>query len=142
MVDNVCVYIADPSLFGSRHLDKFSEIKSYRSLSMGKQATGLILELESTTLELNLLPSDKIKEHLEGLRGFAINYALKQEDVTHILSRIYEIQMVIGCIIKPGFDDKGQVLDFIKRFSSSLNSLLFYNNSLLDYDGKCLSMLK
>jgi hypothetical protein len=49
------------------------------------------------------------------------------------------VRFVLGCEIEPGWDDKGDVSQFVAEFSGRLNGLLFVNNSVIDYDGEVLA---
>lgn len=59
----------------------------------------------------------------------------------YVLSRIHCIQIAIGCVINPGFDDKGNVLNFLSKLNKAYNALLFYDNKLFDYDMEILAQL-
>jgi hypothetical protein len=133
------VYIADPSLIGSRLFDKMSQIKKYKDLSKNGKATGMIVELDSATITMNFMPSEEIPKHLEGLNGFVSQTCLDKDNKLYALSRIYNIRFVIGCVIDSALSK--YVETFLLDFTSRLNGLLFINNSLIDHDGTTLAKL-
>jgi len=45
MQDYACLYLADPSLLGSKLFDSFDGIRSYEGLSDGGVATGVRLDI-------------------------------------------------------------------------------------------------
>ncbi|KIE04623.1 hypothetical protein NF27_HE00120 [Candidatus Jidaibacter acanthamoeba] len=88
------------------------------------------------------MPSSEIESHLEGLSGFISENHSKEIDLYYPLSRVYNVRLVIGCVINPGFDKEGEVLEFIKSFSNELKCMTFYNNALWDYDWQCLAAIR
>ena len=56
MNSNATIYIADPSLIGSKLFDQFSEIKKVTPLSEGKSATGLAMDLDYASIQMNFIP--------------------------------------------------------------------------------------
>lgn len=136
------LYVMDPSLIGSKVLDSFSQIVSYTSISKGKDATGMIIKLEHTEINMNFMEFTELEKHLEGFKGFAYKYVSEEIDLIYVLSRIHNVRIVIGCVVNPGFDEQGKVLKFLQDLNKAYNSLLFYDNKVFDYDMQMLVELR
>ena len=140
MSDNAAVYISDPSLLGAKFLKEFKEIKTYRGVQKGEQATGLKVDLGISQILMNFMPAEQIQTHLNGLEGFIRKVGCANNDkLLYTLSRVRYVRFVIGCVINPGFDKDGKTLQFLGNFACGLNGLLFVQNSVLDYDGEALA---
>jgi hypothetical protein len=135
------LYVMDPSLIGSKVLHKLPQILSYSSKSSNDRAIGMVIKLDVAEIDMNFMEPKNLEEHLEGFKGFAYNHVSQGIDVIYVLSRIHYIQMAMGCVINPGFDDKGNVLDFLFKLNKAYNALLFYDNKLFDYDMEILAQL-
>lgn len=136
------LYVMDPSVVGSKVLNTIPQILSYTSKSEGEKATGMVIKLVDAEIDMNFMESAELEEHLEGLNGFASTYVKEGVDLPYVLSRIYYVQLVIGCVVKPGFDGEGRVLEFFKELNKAYKSLLFYDNKVFDYDMQVLVQLK
>lgn len=135
------LYVMDPSLIGSKILDKLPQILSHSPKISNHRAIGMAIKLDAAEIDMNFMEPKTLEEHLEGFKGFAYKNVSKGMDVSYVLSRIHYIQMAIGCVINPSFDDKGNVLDFLFKLSKAYNALLFYDNKLFDYDMEILAQL-
>ncbi len=135
------LYVMDPSLIGSKVLDQLPQILSYSSKSSDDSAIGMVVKLDAATIEMNFMETEKLEEHLEGLKGFACKHVSQGTDLIYMLSRIHYIQIAIGCVIKPDFDEKYNALDFLSKLNKACNSLLFCDNKLFDYDMEILAKL-
>ncbi len=136
MADNVTLYIADPSMLGSRLFDQLPEIQEYEGLSDGDSATGFWLALQQGTVTVNFMPSDKIPGHLQGLSGWVQQMLEDPDQLTHVLSRIRYVRLPLGCIIEPGFDEDNQIQQFIFNLNDRLNGIMFLSNTIFDFDGE------
>lgn len=137
----VSLYVMDSSLIGSKVLNKIPQILSYSSKSSNDNAIGMVIKLDIAEIDMNFMEPEKLTEHLEGLKGFAYTHVVKGIDLIYTLNRIHYIQIAIGCVINPGFDDKGKVLDFLLKLNKAYNALLFHDNKLFDYDMQILAEL-
>jgi hypothetical protein len=139
MTDNAAIYISDPTLLGTKFFGKFGEIKSYESLQEGDHATGLAIDLGFSKIQMNFMPSDKVLTHLNGFEGYIQTVGCKDDDtLLYTLSRLRQVQFVIGCVINPNFDKEGKTIRFLMDFAGKLNGLVFIHNSVVDYDGETL----
>jgi hypothetical protein len=136
MPDYATLYVADPSLLGSRMLNRFPSILKYEGLSSGDNATGLKLYLEFATITMNFMPAEERLEHFEGMKGWVQTVLENRDQLLYVLSRIYYAELPVGCVIEPGFDAEGKVEEFLFSFNDRLNGLLFFANTIFDYDGK------
>ena len=59
MAGNAAIYIADPSLMGSRFFDKIEGIQSYEGLSQGDSATGVRFILDAG--QVTIIPFTKLR---------------------------------------------------------------------------------
>ena len=134
--------MTDHSLIGSKTFGEFSQvIKSYKSKSDEDQATGMIIELDEAIIDCTFMTVKEIENHLNGLSGFVSSNIKNQDDLYYSLSRIYNVRVVVGCVISPGFDGEGNVLGFIKNYSNFLRAMTFHDNALYDYDWQSLASL-
>lgn len=137
------LYVMDPSLIGSKVLNTLPQILSYQSKSNDdNDVTGMLIKLDTAEIEMNFMEPSKREEHLEGFKGFAYNHVSEGIDHIYVLSRIHYTRMVIGCVIDPGFDNEGKVLNFLQELNRAYNSLLLYDNKVFDYDMQKLVELK
>jgi hypothetical protein len=141
-MDNVAFYISDPSIIGSKVLDTLPGILSYNSKSDDQNAIGMILRLNAANIDCNFMSNEELENHLKGLSVFVSGNLAEGVDLSYTLSRVSQVRLVIGCVINPGFDSAEEVLSFIKHYNRALNSMLFYNSTLFDYDMEALATLK
>jgi hypothetical protein len=138
MPGNAAIYIADPSLMGSRFFDKIEDIRSYEGLTHGHSAIGVRFTLDAGQVTMNFMPEDQVAEHLEGLAGYAQQVIHDRDQLIYALTRIRNVRLVCGCVVTPDFDDAGMIQDFLFRFIGAANGLLFFANTIFDYDGRAL----
>jgi hypothetical protein len=138
MPDNATIYIADPSLLGSKSFGQIADIRSYAGLEEGGSATGVQFTLDAGQLSMNFMPEAQRAQHLEGLSGYARSVIADKDTLVYVLSRIHHVRLVLGCVITPGFDEAGQVQEFLFRFNAHFSGLLFFYDSVFDYDGQPL----
>ena len=140
MADNAAIYIADPTMLGSRLFALFPEIRSAKDKSDGTTATGLVLEVGAFVIDINFMPTAEMPAHLQGFSGYVQHvFAGSQDDLIYTLSRIRQVRLVMGCLIEPGFDEAGEVLNFLVEFTNRLNGLLFVHDSIVNFDGEVLA---
>jgi hypothetical protein len=132
------LYVADPSVIGSKVLNTFPQILSYSAKSSDGRAAGMVIKLDVAEIDMNFMEPEKLEEHLEGFKIFAHDHVSDGIDVLYVLSRIHSVRMVIGCVIHPGFDDQGKVLDFLSQLNKAYKALLLCDNKLFDYDMQIL----
>lgn len=138
MPGNAAIYIADPSLMGSRFFDKLEGIRSYEGLSEGNSATGVRFTLDAGQVTMNFMPGHQVISHLQGFTGFAQKIIQDKDVLIYAQARIHYVRLVCGCVITPRFDDACTILDFLFRFTKGANGLLFFADTIFDYDGKPL----
>lgn len=132
------VYIADPSLLGSRLFDEMDVIQSYEGVSQNGSAVGVNFDIGAANIRMNFMPVDEIEEHLAGLTGYIHSVCKDRDQLVYTLSRVRRVCFVLGCVIEPGFDDDGIVQDFLLEFNRRLNGLLLIWDSLVDFNGQPL----
>ncbi len=137
-MDNAAIYLSDPSLLGSKVFQKLEHVRSYTGLSQSESATGLGFELESGRIAMNFMSEDQIPEHLQGFSGYAEHVISNKDQLIYTQSRIHHVRMVLGCVIEPGFDEEGKIQEFLFQFNSLVNGLLFFGDTIFDYDGEAL----
>ena len=135
--DYATIYIADPSLLGSKVLDTIPSIQSYEGTSdESGNATGLKLRLKAGELIVNFMPTDKIEEHLAGMSGYAEQEVRDKERLPYVLHRINQVRLVLGCVAPGGFGDDGEMIETLMELNGALNGLLMLGDSLFDHDGQ------
>lgn len=135
------LYLADPSIVGSKVLNNFSQIISYADKSDDDKATGIVIKLTEAEIDMNFMPYVELGEHLEGFKGFAYDNICQNVDPQYVLSRIHNVRLVIGCVVNPQFDEAGKIFQFLQSLNKAYNSLLFCNNRVFDYDMQMLVRL-
>lgn len=139
MPGNAAIYIADPSMMGSRMFEKIDGIRSYDGLSEGGSTAGVRFMLDAGQVAMNFMPEQQMLQHLQGFSGFAKHVIKDKDRLVYTLARIHHVRLVCGCVITPDFDDAGAIEDFLFRFTLAGNGLLFLANTIFDYDGQALS---
>jgi hypothetical protein len=135
--DYATIYIADPSLLGSKVFDAVPGIQSYESTSdESGNATGFKLRTKFGECIMNFMPEPMIEEHLAGMSGYAEQEVRDKERLPYVLHRISQIRFVIGCVAPSGFGDDGEMIDTLMRLSAALNGLYFMGDSLFDHDAQ------
>jgi hypothetical protein len=137
--DNATLYLADPSLVGSKVLDGLPGVRSYEGLSEGSSATGLRLQLKGAEVLMNFMPPHMVEDHLAGMAGYAEEMVPNKDRLPYVLSRIQAVKLIIGCVITPGIDEEGEVLEALMTLNSRLNGLFFLGDSLFDENGEPLA---
>jgi hypothetical protein len=142
MPGKAAIYIADPSLIGSRLFDKIETIRSYEDLNEGDAASGVRFTLDAGQVTMNfMLPEEQVREHLKGFAGFARQVVKGRDQWVYTQTRIHFVRYVLGCVITPDFDEGGTLKNFIFRFTAATNGLLFFADTIFDYDGQALGGL-
>jgi hypothetical protein len=136
MPANAAIYIADPSILGSRTLDAIGEVHSYEGLSHDQQASGMQLRLAWGTVVVNFMPSEQLPDHLAGLRSYAEQVIGDENTLVYALARISHVRMCLGCDIEHQPDSESAAQQFLFRLNSELNGLLFLYDSIFDRDGQ------
>ena len=141
MAGNAAIYIADPSLMGSRFFDKIEGIQSYEGLYQGDSATGVRFILDAGQVTMNFMPGEQVAQHLKGFAGYAEHVIKDRDQLIYAQSRIHYVRLICGCVITPDFDDDGKIQDFLFQFTGAANGLLFFADAIFDYDGQALGGL-
>src|SRR5690349_20712137 len=139
MPEYCTIYVADPSLLSSRLFNQFQQITSYEGMSHDESAAGLILTLPNALIHMNFMPPDQIQEHLRGMAGWVQKVQTDTDQLLYVLARIRGVRLPMGCVIEPGFDASGEVQQFIFGFNDRLNGLLFWHDTIFDFDGQPLA---
>ena len=140
MPDYATLYISDPGLIGSRLFKRMEEISDVESLSEKGRATGFKFKFGKTSIQCNLMPTGEIKKHLSEFENYAkTTWDGTEDDLIYFLSRLTNVAQSLGCVIEPGFDEDGEVANFLVRFNSQFNGLMFIMDSIVDLDGTTLS---
>ena len=139
MPGNAAIYIADPSLMGSRFFNKIEGILSYEGLTQGDSATGIRFTLDVGQVTMNFMPEDQLAQHLTGFNGFAQHVIKNRDQLIYLQSRIHYVRLVCGCVITPDFDEADEIQSFLLRFNRAANGLLFLPIRFLTTTVKCLA---
>jgi hypothetical protein len=139
MPGNAAIYLADPSMIGSRLFQHIDGIRSYEGLSQGSLASGVRFVLDAGQVTMNFMPEQQVPPHLQGFCGFAQHTIKDKDNLIYALARIRHVRFVCGCVITPDFDEAGTIQDFLFRFTHATNGLLFLANRIFDYDGQQLT---
>ena len=134
------IYIADPSLLGSKVFDTIPGIEAYegRSDETGK-AIGFKVRTKVGECVMNFMPVERIGEHLAGISAYAEKEVRDRERLPYVLHRIQQVRFVIGCVAPTGFGEGGEMIETLMRLSGALNGLFFMGDSLFDHDGQPLA---
>ena len=133
MLTNATIYIADPSMMGSRFFDRIPDIKSFESISEGPTATGVRFRLPWGSVTMNFMPPGDLQEHLRRFSGYAQHIIADQDTLVYTLARIRNVRMSLGCVIDHEESDLKEVLSFLFNFSGNMNGLLFFEDSIFDF---------
>jgi hypothetical protein len=140
MLKNAAIYIADPTMLGTRLFRQLPAITRYEGTSEDGTATGLVIHTDAAQIKMTFMPTADVPSHLEGFRGFARHiWSGTQDDLIYVLARISAVRMVLGCVIEPKNGDERALFDFLTSFSSRLNAILFIYDSIVDFDGEALA---
>ncbi len=138
MPSNAAIYIADPSILGSRTLDEIVDIESYEGLNQNKQASGFRLRLAWGVITVNFMPSEQLPGHLQGFASYAEKLIKNQDTLIYTLARIHHVRMCLGCVIEHAPESELTVQEFLFRLNNELNGLLFLYDTIFDKDGQAL----
>jgi hypothetical protein len=138
MPSNAAIYIADPSILGSRTFDGIEEIQSYEGLNKKGLASGVRLQLRWGSVVLNFMPPEQLKPHLDGFASYAERVIKNRDTLIYALARIHHARMCLGCIIEHASHEESPAQQFLFDFNSELNGILFLNDSIFDRDAQPL----
>jgi len=138
MPKNAAIYIADPSMLGSRLFDRVEGIESYEGTSDGSTATGVRFKFPWGSIAMKFMPPGDIAEHLEGFSGYAQHVIKDRDKLIYTLARIHNVRMSLGCVIEHDEEDTEAVHDFLFGFNAAVNGLLFLYDSIFDFAGEPL----
>jgi hypothetical protein len=135
--DYATIYIADPSLVGSKVFDTIPGIQSYEGTSDANgTATGLRLRTSAGECIMNFMPAHMIEQHLAGMSGYAEQHVRDKDQLPYVLHRISQMRFVIGCVAPTGFGDDGEMIETLMQLNGALNGLCFMGDSLFDHDAQ------
>jgi hypothetical protein len=138
--DYATIYIADPSLLGSKVFDTIPGILSYEGMSdESGNATGFKLRTKFGECLMNFMPEHMIEEHLAGMAGYAEQEVRDKERLPYVQHRISQLRFVIGCVAPAGFGDDGEMIEPLMQLNGALNGLYFMGDSLFDHDAQPLA---
>jgi hypothetical protein len=101
-------------------------------------AIGAHFTLDAGEVMMNFMPESQVQQHLASFSGFAEQAISDGDRLAYVLSRIRNVRLVCGCVISPGLDETGSIAQFLFDFNSAANGLLFFTNTIFDYDGEAL----
>ena len=138
--DYATIYIADPSLLGSKVFDTIPGILSYEGMSdESGNATGFKLRTKFGECLMNFMPAHLIEEHLAGMSGYAQQEVRDKERLPYVQHRISQMRFVIGCVAPAGFGEDGEMIEMMMQLNGALNGLYFMGDSLFDRDAQPLA---
>ncbi len=140
MLKNAAIYIADPSIIGSRLFDSINAIKSYK-INEDNEPTSVLLEIEWGQIRLNFMENEQLEKHLKGFSAYIENVISDQGKYVYVQNRICYVTMCIGCIIQHRESTVQKVESFLFELNGKLNGLLFLYDSIFDYSGEFLGGL-
>ena len=132
------IYISDPSMMGSRLFDRIPDLKSYEGISDGSSATGVRFTFGWGSVTVNFMPPGDLLSHLDGFSGYARQIVADQDTLAYTLARIRNVRMLLGCVIEHDESEIEEVLSFIFSFTSNINGLLFFEDTIFDFSGEPL----
>ena len=138
MPTNAAIYIADPSILGSRTFNAIEDITSYEGISDGDQATGVLLRFTWGSIAVNFMPAEQLAGHLAGFKAYAETVIEDNDTLIYALARIHHVRMCLGCVIQYSPASEVDAQRFLFRFNSELGGLLFLYDSIFDRDGSAL----
>lgn len=134
---NAAIYISDPSMLNSRVFQSIPAIKSSESLSEGSDAIGVRFTCDWGRITMNFMPEGQLAGHLNGFAGYA-RTVVPGENLVFVLARIKHVRMCLGCVIEHDDDRVNEVYEFLGRFNSAMNGLLFLDDTIYDWSGQVL----
>jgi len=138
--DYATIYIADPSLLGSKVFDTVPGIQSYADTNdEDGNAAGFTLRTKVGECIMNFMPAHMIEEHLLGMSGYAAQEVRDKDRLPYVLHRISQMRFVIGCVAPTGFGDDGEMIETLMQLNGALNGLYFMGDSLFDHDTQPLA---
>ncbi|MHC5057370.1 MAG: hypothetical protein ACYTKD_22075 [Planctomycetota bacterium] len=139
MSDKACIYVADPTLVGSKLFDQIEAIKDWRGTGSDDKAKGVEFDLGSASIRCTFMQGKELARHLEDFEDF-IREALEDDSDGRLyaIARARQIRLAIGCVVEPDFDQDEVGMDFIMEFTTRVRGMLFVGSLLIDYDGEPL----
>jgi hypothetical protein len=138
--DYATIYIADPSLLGSKVFDTVPGIESYEGMSdENGNATGFKLHTKFGECIMNFMPLHMVEEHLAGMSGYAQQTVRDKDRLPYVLHRISQMRVVIGCVAPAGFGEDGEMIEPLMQLNGALNGLFMLGDSLHDHDAQPLA---
>ncbi len=137
MSGNAAIYsLESPPLPGV--LEKLGPLRDMRtSYSEGSGPTQYAFRLESVTFTINVMPSDQMRQHLEGFCNYVLNlHRSRPSDQTEaLLAQIARVQTVLGIVVEPGFDEAEVAADFVWSVAEAMQGLVFAADSVFSPSG-------
>jgi hypothetical protein len=132
---NAAIYLADPSMLGSRLFEKLEGIEQVEGLSNSDKATGIRFKTAWGTVQMNFMPEDRLPANLLGLTHYARQWIRDSDTLTYTLARIQHVRMCLGCVMNAAEDKADEVEDFLGHFTFFVGGLLFLYEVLFDWNG-------
>jgi len=137
MAYQVSFYIADPSLLGSKLFNRLKAIKSNKALQTDENATGIELQVESSTIKISFMPSKDVPEHLRGFEGYVQTIGCENNDkLIYTLGRLRSVVVVAGCSASSEKSEK--IEQFFMDLAFELRCVLYDGGYVIDFDGEIL----
>ena len=138
MPGNATVYIADPSMLGSRVFDTLESIQAYEGISEGSEAKGFVLRFPWGECQCNIMAAEDLPEHLGGFENYVRSQSVGSDSLVYAISRLSNVRMCIGLVITHDQEREEEVLGVLFNLNASLNGLLFLYDTVWDWSGEAL----
>ena len=98
------------------------------------------LAWDDITVLLNVMPRERIREHLEGVVGYISHiYGGKPDERgDRLIERIKRTTLVVSIEIEPKRDGTGRVESVLERLAYATKPIVFYLNAFFDHKNRAI----
>jgi hypothetical protein len=98
MPDHATLYVADPSMMGSRVFDKVPDVGRYTGLDRAGNATGVRFEWDDASITMNFMPAEA---------SFLLNLNMQLNSLLFLGDTIYDFDATAIAGRQPGLNKAG-----------------------------------
>lgn len=138
MPGNAAIYVADPSMLGSRVFDTLESIEAYEGISDGNEAKGFVLRFGWGQCTCSIMSNDDFPDHMSDFENYVRNQPQTNDELVYVLSRLANVRMSLGMLLVHDEESEEAVYGFLFDFNSALNGLLFLHDTVWDWSGDAL----
>lgn len=141
MTANAAIYLLKGAVLTTMSLSAISGTPAAATQrAPGGEITQFQIDLRESVITINVMPQERIAEHLNGFAGYIIHLTNGQPDTAAqaLIQRILSTKQVLGLLIEPEWDAAGLCKRTVLGIAARYGGMVFADNAVFNAQGKYL----